>query len=81
MLTQRCLRLLGHILRLDECHLPRERLVCASPQGRRLVGGQRMRWNDLELRDLRNCNLDGVWKILAQDRMSGGITSGLPHRK
>ena len=27
-----------------------------------------MRWNDLVLRDLRNCNLDGVWRILAEDR-------------
>ena len=47
MLTQRRLRLLGHILRMDECRLPRKLLVCASPQGRRSVGGQRMRWNDL----------------------------------
>ncbi|XP_062513101.1 uncharacterized protein LOC134188909 [Corticium candelabrum] len=60
MLTQRRLRLLGHILRMNECRLPRKLLVCASPQGRRLVGGQRMRWNDLVLRDLRNCNLNGV---------------------
>ena len=27
-----------------------------------------MRWNDLVLRDLSNCNLDGVWRILAEDR-------------
>ena len=27
-----------------------------------------MRWNNLVLRDLRNCNLDGVWRILAEDR-------------
>ena len=81
MLTQRRLRLLGHILRMDECRLPRKLLVCASPQGRRSVGGQRMRWDGLVLRDLRNCNLDGVWRILAEDRMSGGIRSELPHRK
>ena len=52
----------------DECHLPRKLLLCASPQGRRSVGGQRMRWNDLVLRNLRNCNCDGVWRILAEDR-------------
>ena len=40
MLTQRRLRLLGHILRMDECRLPRKLLVCASPQGRRSVGSQ-----------------------------------------
>ena len=27
-----------------------------------------MRWNNSVLRDLRNCNLDGVWRILAEDR-------------
>ena len=27
-----------------------------------------MRWNNLVLRSLRNCNLDGVWRILAEDR-------------
>ena len=27
-----------------------------------------MRWNDLVLRNLRNCNLDGAWRILAEDR-------------
>ena len=27
-----------------------------------------MRWNDLVLRDLKNFNLDGVWRILAEDR-------------
>ena len=65
MLTQRRLLLLGHIMHMDECRLPRKLLVCASPQGRRSVGGQRMRWNDLVL---RNCNLDGVCRILAEDR-------------
>ena len=51
-----------------ECHLSRKLLVCASPQDRRSVGGQGMRWNDLVLCDLRNCNLDEVWMILAEDR-------------
>ena len=27
-----------------------------------------MRWKDLVPRYLRNCNLDGVWRILAEDR-------------
>ena len=53
---------------MDECRLPRKVLVCASPQGRRSVEGQKMRWNDLILKDLRTCNLDGVLRILAEDR-------------
>ena len=68
MLTQRRLRLLGHIMRMSEDRLPRKLLVCAPSQGRRSAGGQRMRWNDQVLRDLRDCNLDDKWKILTQDR-------------
>ena len=28
---------------MDECRLPRKLLVCASPDGRRSVGGQRIK--------------------------------------
>ena len=68
MLTQRRLRLLGHIMQMSEDRQPRKLLVCAPSQGRRSAGGQRMRWNDQVLRDLRDCNLDDKWKILTQDR-------------
>ena len=63
MLTQRRLQLLGHILRMDECRLPRKVLVCAPSQERRSVGGQRMQWNNLVLRESRNCKLEKVWRI------------------
>ena len=68
MLTQRRLRLLGHIMRMNEDRLPRKPLVCAPSQGRRSAGGQRMRWNDQMLRDLRSCNLEDNWRALAQER-------------
>ena len=68
MLTQRRLRLLGHIMRMEEGRLPRKLLVCAPSQGRRPAGGQKMRWNDQVLRDLRSCNLKDNWKTLTQDQ-------------
>ena len=68
MLTQRHLRLLGHITRMNEDRLPRKLLVCAPSQDRRSAGGQRMRWNDQVLRGLRSCNLEDNWRTLAQER-------------
>ena len=68
MLTQSRLHLLGHIMRMSEDRLPRQLLVCAPAHGRRSTGGQKLRWNDLVLRDLQSCNLDGEWRALTQDR-------------
>ena len=42
--------------------------MCAPSQGRRAVRGQKMRWNDQVMRDLRSCNLEDNWRTLAQDR-------------
>ena len=68
MLIQRRLRLLGHITRMDKGRLPRKLLVCAPTQGRRSVGGQKKRWNDLVQRDLRSCDLEEDWRKLAGNR-------------
>ena len=68
MLTQRCLRLLGHIMRMPVDRLPRQLLMCAPPHGRRSAGGQKLRWNDLVSRDLQSCSLDGEWRALTQDQ-------------
>ena len=48
--------------------LPRKLLVCAPTQGRRSVGGQKKRWNDLVQRDLRSCDLEEDWRKLAGNR-------------
>ena len=68
VLTQRRLRLLGHIMRMGEDRLPRKLLVCAPSHGKRSAGGQKMRWNDQVLRDLKSCNLEVDWRTLTQDR-------------
>ena len=39
--------------------------MCAPSQGRRSAEGQKMRWNDQLLRDLRSCK--DTWKTLTQD--------------
>ena len=53
MLTESCLRLWGHIMRMPEDRLPRQLLVRAPAHGRRSAEGQKLRWNDLVLRDLQ----------------------------
>ena len=70
VLTQRRLRLLGHIMRMGEDCLSRKLLVCVPSQGRRSAGsrGQKMRWNDQVPRDLKSCNLEVKWKTLTQDQ-------------
>ena len=68
MFTQRRLRLLGHLARMDDGRLPKQLLVCAPVDGRRAVGGQKCRWNDLVTRDLKKCGLTEDWRDLAQDR-------------
>ena len=68
MLTQRRLRLFGHMMRMGEDRLPRKLLVCAPSQGRRAVGGQKMRLNDQVMKDLRSCYLVDNWRTLTQNR-------------
>ena len=64
MLILSRLRLLGHIMCMPEDRLPRQLLVSAPA----LAHGRRSWWNDLVLRDLQSCNLDGEWRALTQDR-------------
>ena len=68
MLTQSRHCLLGHIMRMPVDRLPRQLLICAPAHGSHSAGGQKLQWNDLVLRDLQRCNLDGEWRTLTQDR-------------
>ena len=68
LLTLSRLRLLGHIMCMPEDRLPRQLLVCAPAHGGQSAGRQKLRWNDLVLRDLQSCNLDGEWRALTQDQ-------------
>ena len=62
-LSQCRLRFAGHLVRMSGNRLPRKLLVCSLPSG-----GQKCRWNDLLLRDLRKIGLGDDWKSKAMDR-------------
>ena len=68
ILSQRRLRFAGHLVRISGNRLPRKLLVCSLPFGRRSAGGQKCRWDDLLLRDLRKIGLGDDWKSNAMDR-------------
>ena len=43
-------------------------LMCKPAKGRRSVGGQKKRWSDMMMEDLKRCDLLEDWKETAQDR-------------
>ena len=50
----------------DEC-VPKKLLVCAPEHGKRIAGGQRLRWSDVVTRDLQRCGLKEGWRERAHD--------------
>ena len=51
--SQRRLRFAGHLVCMSDNRFPRKMLVSSLPTGKRSVSGQKCRWNDLLLKDLR----------------------------
>ena len=68
MLSQRRLRLLGHVVHMDDHRLPKQLLVSVPYGGSWAVGVQKSRWNDLVQRDLRKCGLEDSWRVAARNR-------------
>ena len=68
ILMGRRLRFLGHLHRLPDYRLPKKLLVCAPAFGKRHPGGQKLRWNDLLSRDLRQCGIEPDWQECALNR-------------
>ena len=74
ILAQRRLRFLGHLSQMPDHRLPKQLLVSAPVGGKRVVGGQKRRWNDAIATDLNRCNLSGGWREQVQDRESWRTT-------
>ena len=68
MVMRRRLRWLGHVERMDDTRLPKCLLVCKPQDGKRSAGGQKRRWNDLVLWDLKRCGLLPDWRDMACER-------------
>ena len=67
MLMRRRLRWLGHAARMEETRIPKCLLVSKLARGKRSVGGQKRRWNDVLVCDLKNCEVYSNWREQAQD--------------
>ena len=57
MVMRRRLCWLGHLEHLDGTRLPKCLLVCCPLGSKLSVGGQKMRWYDVIMRELKKCNL------------------------
>ena len=65
MVLRRRLRWLGHV---DDTRIPKCLLVCRPLVGKRSAGGQKKRWNDVILADLKECDLLPDWREVAHER-------------
>jgi hypothetical protein len=68
MILQRRLRWLSHTERMKESRLPKYLLVCRPARGKRSVGGQKRRWNEVVKDDLKKCDLLADWRDVASQR-------------
>ena len=68
MVMRRRLCWLGHLERMEDSRIPKCLLACRPANGKRSVGGQKRRWNDLVRSDLQKCNMLADWREVAQKR-------------
>ena len=62
LVMMRRLQWLGHLERLDGTRFPKRLLMCCP-----VAGGQKRRWNDLILHDLKICGLLPEWHEVAHE--------------
>jgi len=70
MILRRRLRWLGHLERMEDSRLPKCLLVSRPTVGKRSVGGQKRRWNDAVMEDLKKCDLLADWREVARERVA-----------
>ena len=63
------LRWTGHVLRMNEERIPKQLLYCELENGKRNVGGQKLRYKDVIKRHLKSADINvDTWETLAADR-------------
>ena len=68
-LTQRRLRWLGHVRRMDDKRIPKVLLYGELVNGKRNIGRPRLRYKDVCKRDLKKLNIGlDEWEDLADNR-------------
>ena len=73
LVTQRILRWLGHVSRMEDVRIPRDILYGELALGRRTTGRLHLRYKDVCIRDMNADVIDTMsWEGLAADR-SGGV--------
>ena len=65
---RKSLRWLGHVARMEEMRIPKCLLVSKLARDKCSVSGQKRRWNDELVRDLKKCEVYSNWREQAQDR-------------
>ena len=70
LLSQRRLRWLGHVYRMEDERIPKAILYGELSEGQRLKGRPRMRFMDVCKRDLKSSNIDhNTWESTAANRV------------
>ena len=57
-----------HLSRMDLSWVPRQLMVCCPEGGKRMPGGQKLRWNDVVSKDLKKGEILSDWRQIAKDR-------------
>jgi len=75
LLSQRRLRWLGHVARMDDGRIPKDLLYGELATGSRPVGRPALRFKDVCKRDMKNCDIDPLtWEATAVDRSTWRAT-------
>ena len=75
LLSQRRLRWLGQVARMDDGRIPKDLLYGELATGSRPVGRPALRFKDVCKRDMKNCDIDpSTWEAAAADRSTWRAT-------
>ena len=68
LLSQRCLRWLGHVRRMEDGRIPKDIMYGQLAKGSRPVGNPVLRFKDVCKRDMKACDISPAdWEVVAED--------------